>query len=112
MSKSINKTPSRTVDTGQGEIMSRRAVLRNLLIGGCSLIVPITFFSACSRGSKSAAPVLPEKFSKADAKYQEQPKGTQQCSNCMSFISASRTCQRVEGSVSPAGWCSLWAKNA
>ncbi|HSD96516.1 MAG TPA: high-potential iron-sulfur protein [Sulfuricaulis sp.] len=50
------------------------------------------------------------KLSKAQAQYQEQPKGDQNCANCMHFIAGSSTCQVVEGKVSPNGWCMLWAK--
>ena len=52
------------------------------------------------------------KLSQAQAQYQEQPKGDQNCANCMHFIAGSSTCQVVEGKVSPNGWCMLWAKKA
>lgn len=52
------------------------------------------------------------KLSQAQAKYQNQPKGDQQCSNCMHFVAESSTCKVVEGKVSPNGWCMLWAKKA
>ena len=52
------------------------------------------------------------KLGKAQAQYQEQPKGDQNCANCMHFIAGSNTCQVVEGKVSPNGWCMLWAKKA
>jgi hypothetical protein len=49
------------------------------------------------------------KTSQAAAKYQGQPKGNQKCGNCMHFIAESNTCKVVEGSVSPEGWCTLFA---
>jgi hypothetical protein len=52
------------------------------------------------------------KISKAQAKYQDQPKGDQSCANCMHFIAESSTCKVVEGKVSPNGWSMLWAKKA
>lgn len=52
------------------------------------------------------------KLSKAQAQYQDQPKGDQNCANCMHFIAESSTCQVVEGKVSPNGWSMLWAKKA
>jgi len=52
------------------------------------------------------------KLSQAQAQYQEQPKGDQNCAKCMHFIAGSSTCQMVEGKVSPNGWCMLWAKKA
>ncbi len=49
------------------------------------------------------------KMSQAKAQYQAQPKGDQKCANCVSFIAVSDTCKIVEGSVSPLGWCIVWA---
>jgi hypothetical protein len=112
MSKGIMKTSPKITCRVQDEILSRRAVLRGALIAGCCLMAPITLLGACSKSADSTAPALPEKLPKADVKYQEQPKGAQKCSNCMQFNSAKKTCNRVEGPVSPEGWCSLWARNA
>ncbi len=61
-------------------------------------------------GSAQGAPAPSGKLSKAQAKYQDQPKGDQQCANCMHFIAESSTCKVVEGKVSANGWCMLWAK--
>jgi hypothetical protein len=91
----------------QDEILSRRTVLRGALVAGCCLITPITLLSACSK-----SPALPEKLSKTEVKYQAQPNGEQKCSNCMNFNSSKKTCSRVEGPVSPDGWCVLWGRNA
>lgn len=52
------------------------------------------------------------KLSKAQAQYQDQPKGDQSCANCMHFVAESSTCKVVEGKVSPNGWSMLWAKKA
>lgn len=48
--------------------------------------------------------------SKAMAKYQDKPHGSQDCATCMQFnpgktSSASGTCKIVAGSISPKGWC-------
>ena len=48
--------------------------------------------------------------SKAMAKYQDKPHGSQECDSCMQFVpgkssSASGSCKIVQGSVSPKGWC-------
>ena len=96
----------------QDELLSRRAALRSVLVAGCCLFVPVALLGACSKGTESGAPTLPEKLSKDEVKYQDQPKGTQKCSSCMNFNSAKKTCNRVEGFVSPEGWCVLWARNA
>lgn len=48
------------------------------------------------------------------AQYQDKPKGNQKCDLCKYFIAGSSptaagTCQLVEGSISPNGWCALFA---
>lgn len=58
----------------------------------------------------SAAPAAgATKVSKAQAQYQNTPKGDQKCSNCTFFIADNNTCKVVEGEVSPNGWSALWA---
>jgi hypothetical protein len=112
MSRNIKETAPEETCMARNEILSRRTVLRGALIAGCCLIAPVTLLGACSKGTESGAPTLPEKLPKADVKYQDLPKGAQTCSNCMQFNSAKKTCNRVEGPVSPEGWCILWARNA
>lgn len=63
-------------------------------------------------GSAAGSPAQGGKLSKAQAQYQDQPKGDQKCANCMHFIAESSTCHVVEGKVSPDGWSMLWAKKA
>jgi len=41
--------------------------------------------------------------------YQNSPKGAQQCDNCLLFQEPT-SCQVVDGTISPTGWCKLWAK--
>lgn len=48
------------------------------------------------------------KVSKAQAQYQEQPNGDQQCSTCQHFVAESNACNLVEGEIAPNGWCRLW----
>ena len=95
-----------------GENSSRRLVLRGALVAGCSLIAPVSLFSSLARGADSAAPAATKKLAKASVQYQAQPKGEQKCGGCTNFIAKSNTCARVEGKITPEGWCSLWAKKA
>ncbi len=67
--------------------------------------------------SAFAGRVQAAKSTKAAVKYQDNPKGEQKCSNCQFFIpgekaTAAGTCQVVEGSISPEGWCTLYAKKS
>jgi hypothetical protein len=112
MSRNIKETAPKETFMVQDEILSRRAVLRGALVAGCSLFVPITLLGACSKGAESAAPTLARKQSQAEVRYQAQPNGVQKCSNCMNYNSAKNICNRVEGPVSPEGWCVLWGRNA
>ncbi|MGB9129464.1 MAG: high-potential iron-sulfur protein [Thiobacillus sp.] len=79
--------------------LKRRAVLRAALTAGCMLCLP-----AAGRAQSG-------KVSKAQVKYQDTPKGNQNCANCLQFVAADSTCKVVEGKVSPQGWCQLWAAN-
>ncbi len=116
--------------------IQRRNLLRGFLAAGCALYLPV--LAGCrdkelpraesnpnpGKGPLPAVEVPPEaapigvvppattpggKMTKADARYQDQPKGEQSCAQCTNFVPASNTCQLVEGQVSPQGWCSLWA---
>jgi hypothetical protein len=51
------------------------------------------------------APVV--RMSRAEAQYQETPRGGLSCAGC-SFFRRPRGCQVVEGDVSPNGWCRLF----
>jgi hypothetical protein len=77
--------------------LKRRTVLRAALAAGCVLCLP-----EVGRAQSGKA-------SKAQAKYQDKPKGAQNCAKCMNFIAADNTCKVVEGKVSPQDWCQLWA---
>ena len=115
----------------------RRVVLRSALaaggalcfpgLWGCGKQTPTTNTEAVpsagsppSSGEAASGPATTQssgsgtggKTSQAAAKYQGQPKGDQKCGNCTHFIAASNTCQVVEGTVSPEGWCTLFAAKA
>ncbi len=47
------------------------------------------------------------KVSKDEAKYQNLPKDSQMCAVCANFV-APNSCQRVNGEISPQGWCTLF----
>jgi hypothetical protein len=78
---------------------SRRSVLQQLATAAGTLAV-------LGAGADRAA--AQAKVSKQIVAYQEQPKGTQSCSNCINFQAPSG-CKVVEGDVSPQGWCKAYA---
>jgi len=80
--------------------ISRRSVLIGTVgsaAGAVALLVPL---------KQAAAKMAP-----TAASYQESPKGDQQCDNC-SLFRAPNSCQLVDGTISPTGWCKFWVKKA
>jgi hypothetical protein len=49
-----------------------------------------------------------EKLSKAQAQYQDSPRGIAMCATCTLFV-APRGCKVVDGVISPNGWCKEYA---
>jgi hypothetical protein len=49
-----------------------------------------------------------EKLSKAQAQYQDSPRGIAMCATCTLFV-APRGCKVVDGDISPNGWCKEYA---
>lgn len=96
----------------QEQILPRRTVLRGILAIGCSLFVPVALFNSATAGAASATPAEIKKVPKASVQYRTHPNGEKRCGTCVNFIAESNTCKRVEGPVSPNGWCSLWNKKA
>ena len=112
MRKNIPDTHPATTCTGQDEMLTRREVLRAVLVAGCSLFVPVAIFSSSANGAEPAAATGAKKMAKTAVQYQNKPKGAQKCSICTNYIAASKTCKRVDGAINPDGWCILWAAKA
>jgi hypothetical protein len=49
------------------------------------------------------------KVAQTVVKYQDTPKGDQACENC-SLFEAPSSCKTVDGTISPQGWCMVYAK--
>ncbi|WP_346839011.1 high-potential iron-sulfur protein [Microbulbifer sp. SAOS-129_SWC] len=79
--------------------LQRRKFLK---LAGCSMILLPAAMIATDRASAQS------KVSKETVKYQDSPKDGKKCSACQFFV-APGSCQLVEGSISPDGWCSLFA---
>jgi hypothetical protein len=80
---------------------SRRDVFRlltALAVGGSA----ISFAGLAKAQSKT---------DKETAKYQDKPNNGQSCSQC-NYFHPPKTCQLVEGDVSPSGWCSFFLKKS
>ena len=48
-----------------------------------------------------------QKMSQADAEYQDRPKNGLTCAACSLFRNP-RSCEIVEGDISPDGWCKFF----
>jgi len=77
--------------------MSRRAALT-----GTALALVAAADTAITRADGQ------QKLSQAVAKYQDQPKGQQSCAVCANF-EPPNACKVVQGTISPIGWCQLFA---
>ncbi len=56
-----------------------------------------------------AVPANAAKAPQKAVKYQDTPKGEQRCDNCALFEAPS-SCKTVDGTISPEGWCMVYAK--
>ncbi len=78
-------------------------ISRRLVLTGTA--VALGAAAAATAISQSAAQ---QKISQADAKYQGTPKGDQRCDRCINF-QPPNACKFVQGTISPSGWCQLFA---
>lgn len=95
---------------------------RQFLIRGMVSIAALPFAGALLSSSAMAQALKPlpadnatAKAMKyvADAKKAAAAKPGSNCANCALFVAASKGCGIFPGfAVSPAGWCSAWAKKA
>jgi hypothetical protein len=88
------------------KLISRRTLLKGAVAVTCVALA-----------SPFARKAYAEKSTKAVAKYQDTPNGDMKCSNCNLFIPGKTskengTCQVVEGSISPQGYCILYSKKS
>ena len=88
-----------------------KKISRRTLLKGAAVMTGVALSSALTVRAQEA------KATKAAMKYQDEPKGDQKCSNCKFFIpgktsTADGTCQIVEGSISPQGWCTAYTKKS
>lgn len=88
---------------------------RELFKHGAAVAAGVVAASTLARiqPAQAAAP----KVAQATAMYQTTPHGKQQCDGCVHFIpgktaTADGTCKMVAGSISPHGWCVLFATKA
>ncbi|MDA8093530.1 MAG: iron oxidase [Betaproteobacteria bacterium] len=88
----------------------RRQLIKALLALGMGLALPDAWPAMAGTGGKALG-VAGHKVSQAAAKYRATPNGSEFCADCANFISPN-ACRKVQGTISPSGWCTLWQKKA
>jgi secreted PhoX family phosphatase len=86
------------------QTLEPEALSRRTLLSGAA-------FAAAAVGLMPAHARAQQKVTQSAAQYQASPKNGQQCSTCSHFQAPS-SCQVVEGSISPNGWCALYTKKS
>ena len=85
-------------DTRTADTTRRRLML--VMVGAAGAI-------GASLASREAA-AAQAKLAQTEIDYQRTPKGGQRCELCVNWRPPG-ACKVVAGSISPAGWCSLFA---
>jgi hypothetical protein len=78
-------------------ILSRRTVLHGVAVA-----------AAMSAAGATAPADAQTKVSQKTVQYQSTPKGAARCDNCIQWQAPS-SCKFVQGTISPTGWCSIYA---
>ncbi len=97
------------INEGESKMITRRALLKGAAVAVTGLVIaPAILANQTLPGKVTAS------MTKSESGYQNKPLGNQQCSNCAHFIpgsspQANGTCQVVKGSISPHGWCVVYA---
>ena len=99
--KSIAEAPEAELRHSAG--FSRRNVLQ------CATVIAAGSAAIAMSATALAADAGTAKLSQQAAAYQTSPKNGQRCTDCALFI-APASCKLVDGAISPAGWCKLFAK--
>ncbi|MGI9387803.1 MAG: high-potential iron-sulfur protein [Methyloligellaceae bacterium] len=79
---------------------------RRTVIAGAATAIAAGGIAIIGTGPAAAAKKSPQ----AKVKYQDTPKGERKCSNCKFFEAETKTCEVVEGTIAPEGWCARYAK--
>jgi High potential iron-sulfur protein len=89
------------------KINARRTALKTISLGLAS--IPLLSISQAAMAAPSAL--------RAPLGYQDKPKGTQKCSNCIQFVPGKTAkdnggCKLMAGDdgISPEAWCTAWVE--
>lgn len=82
--------------------MKHRSISRRLILRSAAA------FAAVIAVARPFRLLAQAKASQQAVRYQDSPKGGKRCAECRFFVEPV-SCQRVEGEISPNGWCTLFA---
>ncbi|HEY2051092.1 MAG TPA: hypothetical protein VGH03_17270 [Caulobacteraceae bacterium] len=74
-------------------------------------VVAAGLAGAASAGLSQQAMAAAIKLRPGDIGYQPSPKGSARCELCVNW-QAPNACKLVSGTISPTGWCSLYARKS
>ena len=77
----------------------------------CRGVLGVAGLGLAGRAGAVPDPVVPtgDKVPKPTVAYQDTPKWGQVCRTCR-YWEGDKTCRRVRGEISPAGWCMMFTK--
>lgn len=82
----------------------KRKISRRILLRGTTLAAIGSLGLGLIPIDADAKPTMTQH----QAHYQSTPKAGHQCSGCSHFV-APNACNLVKGTISPNGWCMMWA---
>ena len=85
------------------ETSRRRLIVEMAVFAGATLALGASL-------TPRRAAAAQAKLSQTEIGYQSRPNGVQRCDLCVNWRPPA-SCKVVGGSVSPSGWCSLFARN-
>ena len=82
-------------------VPARRIFLKNMILAVATAGAGIGLSRAFAQAKKIAQKVV---------KYQDTPRFKRKCDECKFWVAKDQSCEIVEGTVSPNGWCIRWTK--
>ncbi|HEX5508486.1 MAG TPA: high-potential iron-sulfur protein [Pseudolabrys sp.] len=101
--------PDKQASNSQAALSRAQPISRRALFPAA--IGAVAALSVALSLSDSEVADAQSKVDKKTAKYQDHPNKDQHCAVCR-FFRPPKSCQLVQGDISPNGWCSFFAKKA
>jgi hypothetical protein len=102
--ESFGRTRKEIFAMHNGNKLLTKVSRRSVLLQGAMCATGIATVFIVNVDSAKAA-----KLPQRSVGYRDTPNGDRECSNCK-FFTAPDACQKVDGKISPKGYCVLWQK--